>query len=395
MARALAGVTAAANMRPSVLYLVTEDWYFVSHRLDLARGARDAGFKVIVGTRFNDHREILQAEGFTLYDIPFERSMRHPMSDFLAWRAISRLLRNETPSIVHLVSLKPILLGGLASRGTTTTVLMAFTGMGYIFSSSDNLARLLRPFITFVLRIIAKRPGIWSTAQNRDDADLIRERNIVNSDRLGIIAGSGVDTQAFNVDPTAAASRSIVLFPARLLRDKGVHEFVEAARIVRETRRQIRFVLAGAHDLDNPAVVSKKVLDEWQRMNLVEWWGDCRDMAAVYAQARIVCLPSYREGLPKALLEAAACGRPLVATDVPGCREICRDGETGLLVPVADAPALARAIMRLLDDDALAERFGRAGRQLVLQEYSSRIVIGATLALYQRMLAAASMPISG
>lgn len=379
-------IAAGNACAPRLLFLVTEDWYFISHRLGLARRAREAGFEVIVGTRFNADRALLAAEGFTLCDIPFERSLRHPCADWRAWRAIRAVLARERPDVIHLVSLKPILLGGLAARALPgSAVLMAFTGLGYIFSSGDALARAMRPWIVSALRRLAARAQCWLLLQNDDDRALLGARGIGVAARTCVIPGSGVDIEQFAESPLPPVSRPLVLLPARLLRDKGVHEFVEAARLVRAARPQVRFVLAGARDDDNPAVVPAAVLERWQRDGLVEWWGHRTDMADVYAQASIVCLPSYREGLPKALLEAAACARPLIATDVPGCREICRHEQTGLVVPAGNAEALAQAIVRLLDDPALATRLGSAARARVMREYTLDAIASATLALYARM----------
>ncbi len=375
-----------AAQAPRLLFLVTEDWYFVSHRLGLARRARNAGYQVIVGTRFNADRSLLAAEGFTLYDIPFERSLRHPHADWRAWRSVRALLARERPDIIHLVSLKPILLGGLAARSQANcAVLLAFTGLGYIFSSGDWLARAIRPGLVLALRWLAKRARSWLLLQNEDDHALLGALGIGVPARTRVIAGSGVDIDQFSERALPPLTRPLVLLPARLLRDKGVYEFVEAARALRAEHPQARFVLAGARDEDNPAVVPAAMLDQWQHDGLIEWWGHRTDMADVYAQASIVVLPSYREGLPKALLEAAACGRPLIATDVPGCREICRHEHTGLLVSAGDPAALTAAIARLLDDAALAARLGAAARAHVLREYTLDAVADATLALYTQM----------
>lgn len=374
---------AAPATAPTLLFLVTEDWYFVSHRLGLARRAQAAGYRVIVGTRFNADRALLADEGFTLYDIPFERSLRHPRADWRAWLTIRALLRRERPQLVHLVSLKPILLGALA--WPAGAVLMAYTGLGYIFSSQDHLARLMRPLIVTLLRLCAARRRSWQLMQNDDDRALLDALRIGTPARTRVIAGSGVDLAHYPATPMPPAARPLVLLPARLLRDKGIHEFVAAAREVLTVHPALRFVLVGARDADNPAVVSAETLAAWQREGVIEWWGHRRDMPEVYAQASIVCLPSYREGLPKALLEAAACARPLIATDVPGCREICRHEETGLLVPPGDAPALAAAIRRLHEDRELAARLANGARARVAAHYTLDAIAGATLALYAQM----------
>ena len=375
---------------PRLLFLVTEDWYFQSHRLGLARHARDAGYEVCVGTRLESCRAELEAEGFRLFPIPFERSLRHPLRDFAARRAIGRLLQDFQPDLVHLIALKPILLGSWAlARGRhTTPALAAFTGLGYLYSSSDGLARTLRPLVSILLRRCLARNRTWSLVQNADDQHLLQTSAIAPRQRLALIAGAGVDTVEFRAQPLPPSAAPVVLLPARLLIDKGLREFVEAARAVKGRQSSVRFVLVGAHDQDNPAAVEQKLLDAWLASGIIEWWGYRRDMADVYAQASIVCLPSYREGLPKALLEAAACARPLIATDVPGCREICRPGLNGVCVPVRDPQALAHAIEDLLAQPQLRQQYGEQGRRLVEREFSLENIAAQTLALYAEVRAA-------
>lgn len=374
---------------PRLLFLVTEDWYFHSHRLGLAGAARAAGYEVLVGTRLTAHGEMIAAHGARACPIPFARALLRPWTDWRAWRAIRALLAREQPDLIHLVALKPILLGGLA-RGAapTTPLLLAFTGLGYIFSSRDALARAIRPLVALLLRYIARRPAVWVLTQNADDASVLRELGVGSPARSRTIAGAGVDTTAFSPSSEPATGPPLVVLPARLLRDKGVYEFVAAAQLLRARGVAVRCVLVGARDTDNPAAVPAAQLDAWLREGVIEWWGQRSDMPAVYAQASVVCLPSYREGLPKVLLEAAACGRALVASDVPGCREICRHEVSGLLVPARDPSALAAALARLLDDAPLRARLAGRARQLVLEEFALARIAADTLALYGDMRAA-------
>ncbi len=370
-----------------VTFLVTEDWYFCSHRIGLARFARDAGYEVCVGTRIGSRRAELEAEGFALVDIPFERSLRHPLRDFQAYRAIRRLLSDLQPDIVHLVSLKPILLGGCALNGDRDTPsISAFTGLGYLFSSTAPLARCLKPVVGRLLRRLLSRPGSWILAQNTDDLALLRAHGIDADGRSKLIRGSGVDVDEYRPQPVLEETPPIVLLPARILADKGVNEFVEAARVLRERGVAARFVLAGAHDPDNPGAVDRASLKRWLDEGVVEWWGHCRNMPEVYARSALVCLPSYREGLPRCLLEGAACARPLIATDVPGCREICVDRQTGLVVPVRDAPALSQAIEKLLADPELRRRYAQNARDLVARDFSLERVARETLEFYDEIL---------
>lgn len=315
--------------RPLLLYVVTEDWYFMSHRYGLACRARDAGWRVAVATRVGDHGAALRAAGFEVHPVPFERSLRHPLRDLVAWHALGAVYRRVRPDLVHLVSLKPILLGGLLPSRRPPPTVLAFTGLGYVFSSPARLARLLRPLVVGLLARAARR-ATWSIVQNEDDRALLARLGVLGDEQVSVIAGSGVDLAAFPALPPAAGERPVVLLPARVLRDKGVHEFARAAALLRTSHPHARCVIAGAHDRDNPGAVASADLEAWVASGVLEWWGHRTDMADVYAASSVVCLPSYREGLPKALLEAAASARPLVASAVPGCREICVDGESGL-----------------------------------------------------------------
>lgn len=383
------GTPAISGGKPRVLFLVTEDWYFVSHRLALAEHVRAAGFEVVVGTRCGAAATHIRAAGIALAEVPFERSLRHPLRDLRALLACARLVRRVRPDVVHLVSLKPILLGAsaLALAAPRTPALWAFTGMGYLFTSEATLARCLRPLVTRLLALLHRPRRSAVVVQNEDDRALLASLHIAD-ESLRVIAGAGVDLDAFRPrQPLPAVP--LVLLPARLLRDKGVEEFVAAAARIRAVRPEVRCVLAGALDRDNHGAIGRAELDDWLARGVVEWWGHCNDMAAVYNQATVVCLPSYREGYSKALLEAAACGRALVASDVPGCRELCREGVTGRLVPARDAAALATALLDLLDEPARCAEMGRAARELVEREHGVARVADATVAVYRELIAAA------
>jgi glycosyltransferase involved in cell wall biosynthesis len=380
-------MTPANDARPCLLFVVTEDWYFMSHRVGLAQRARDAGWRVVVAARESEHAAAIRALGLEFVALPFERALTYPWRDLRLLLTLRGVMRELAPSLVHLVSLKPILLGGLALRllPRACPAVLAFTGLGYIFSSRAGLARLLKPLVIRLLASVARRDDAWVLAQNRDDLELLTRCGIASPRRASIIAGAGLDLAEFPATPLPPRDGALVVLPARVLRDKGVYEFVAAAAIVRAQRPDVRFVLVGAHDTANPGAVDARDLDAWLATGAVEWWGHRRDMAAVYAQAYIVCLPSWREGLPRALLEAAACARPLVATDVPGCREICIADETGLVVPAQDAEALAAALLRMLDDAALAARCALAARAKVEREFTLARIADQTLALYRQL----------
>ena len=377
----------AATRRPCLLFVVTEDWYFMSHRVGLARRALDAGWRVVVAARESDRAADIRAQGLEFVALPFERALTYPWRDVRLVAALRRVLGEVAPDVVHLVSLKPILLGGLALRLSprATPAVLAFTGLGYIFSSSAGLARLLKPVVVRLLKHIAHERRAWVLAQNRDDLALLCEHGVADAARASIIAGAGLDLDAYPATPLPPRDAALVILPARVLRDKGVHEFVAAAARVRALRPDVRFALVGSHDVANPGAVDARELTQWVASGAVEWWGHRRDMAAVYAEAYVVCLPSYREGLPRVLLEAAACARPLIATDVPGCREICIDGETGITVPAQNVEALVEALLRMLDTPALAATCAAAARARVEREFTLTRIADETLALYQRL----------
>jgi glycosyltransferase involved in cell wall biosynthesis len=374
---------------PRLLYLITEDWYFWSHRLDLARAAREAGYDVIVATRVTDHGERIRGEGFQLEPLEMVRRSRNPFREVIAVAELVRLYRRIKPDVVHHVAMKPILYGSLAAWLTRVpSVINAFAGLGYAFMDERN--ELLRWCVKSALRIVIRLGHSVVLVQNREDQDRLVGEGVVPTFRARIIAGSGIDVAAYSMQPQPSGIPVVVL-PARMLWDKGVGEFVEAARRLKQKGVHARFILVGRRDEHNPAAIPEIHLKEWVKAGVVEWWGHREDMPAVYAAAMLVVLPSYREGLPKVLLEAAACGKAIVATDVPGCREIVRDRFNGLLVAPRDSTALAAAIEELLSDQALREVMGQRSRTRVLAEWSSPRITEQVLGLYRDMVTASAI----
>lgn len=369
--------------QPRLVFFVTEDWYFCSHRLPLARAARAAGFEVAVVTRVQRHAAQIRDAGIELIPIDLARGSKNPFTELRTLSQLIRLYRRLKPDIVHHVALKPVLYGTIAARlAGVPTVINALAGLGYLFSSVDFAARLSRPLLEIGFRTLLK-PS-WIIVQNPDDRQLLMERELIDAQRTTLIRGSGVDLEAFAPAPEANGIPLIVL-PARLLWDKGVGEFVAAARLLRQQNVAARFALVGAPDPANPASVPQATLEAWRAEGVVELWGWRDDMADVFRDCHVACLPSYREGLPKALIEAAACGRPLVTCDVPGCREVVRHGINGLLVPLRNPVALAAALKQLVDNPRQRAVFGRRARDIAVAEFSLSAVIGQTLALYQEL----------
>ena len=366
------------RQKVKILFLVTEDWYFWSHRLPLARAARDEGFEVIVATHVQDYGERIIQEGFRLIPIKLRRLNRNPFREMLSIMELIKIYRTEKPDLVHHVAIKAALYGTLAARVVRkSAVVNAFAGMGYVFSSSRSRAKFLRLLIRTAFRLTLNVRNGRVIIQNPDDRELLVKANILKREKSCLIRGSGVDPERFLMIPEPPG-RPLIILASRMLWDKGIGEFVEAARILSRARTKARFALVGRVDSDNPASIPITQLEEWHAGGSVEWWGYREDMPAIFSQAHIVCLPSfYGEGVPKVLIEAASCGRAIVTTDTPGCREIVRDGENGFLVPPHDAKALAQAIRRLIDNPSLREKMGGRGREIAIREFSlDRVIIG-------------------
>ena len=376
------GVKAA----PRLLFVVTEDWYFCSHRLYLACAAKAAGFDVAVATRVARHGDQIRDAGIRLQPLQMVRGGISPWQEVVAFFDLVRIFREERPDILHLVAVKPVIYGGLAARlAGIRRIVSALPGLGYVFSSARPKARLLRPFVRMAYRLLLRGRQKRLILQNPDDVKLFIGMGLASQDSIRLIRGSGVDTRLFAPVPEPGGMPLIVL-PARMLWDKGVGEFVAAAHELRSRGIVARFVMVGDTDAENPASIPEGQLKDWMAQGLVEWWGRRDDMPLVLSQSALVCLPSYREGLPKALLEAASCGRAIVTSDVPGCREIVQNGENGLLVPAGDAMALAGALAFLLQDATERHRMGECGRAKVLGEFSQELVSQATIEVYQELL---------
>ncbi len=366
---------------PRLLFVVTEDWYFCSHRLDLAKAAQAAGFEIHVATRLGQHGERIRAEGFVLHELNLDRRIGNPFREIAA---LIGLLRRVKPDILHNVALKPAVFGSLAARLTgVRRVVNAVSGLGYVFINRSGAAGLLRPLIVAAFRFLFGAKGRHVIVQNAYDKAFFD--TLVDPDRVHLIRGAGIDVDKFVPQPELPGPL-LAAAVSRLLWDKGIGELVEAARLLQARGVALRIALVGKPDPANPRTIAEAEVRRWVADGLVEWWGYKDDVREVWRQAQIAVLPSYREGLPKALLEAAACGRPLVATDVPGCNELVRDDDNGLLVPVRQAAPLADALQRLAGDPQLRARLGHRARERAEQEFSSRQVIAPHLALYRTLM---------
>ncbi len=367
-----------------LLFFVTEDYYFVSHRLRLAVAAQAAGYDVCIVTRVRAAGEVIRAAGLRV--IPFEiaRSSFNPLGDLLTLLRLIEVYRRERPDIVHHVAMKPVLYGTIAARvAGTGRVINALAGMGWLFTSAGGPVGRLMPIVRRCLAAAVKA-GV-AIVQNDDDRQLLVQLGVPTA-QIRTIPGSGVDLHQFRPgrEPDGPP---VVVMPSRLLADKGVLEFVAAARLVRQRGVHARFVLAGDPDPLNPSSVDLATVTQWERDGVIEYRGHVKDVAALLAASHIVCLPSYREGLPKTLIEAASAGKPIVTTDVPGCRHVVTAGENGLLVPPRDATALADALVRLLEQPALRQQMGARGRARAEADFGLDSIIARTLGVYREVLA--------
>lgn len=378
--------TCGLSVSRKLLFLVTEDWYYFSHRHALAVAAIRAGYEVILATRVSRFSERITADSITIIPIAMRRRSLNPLRELGALIELMRIYRRIRPDVVHQVGLKPVIYGTIAARlACVPAVVNALGGLGYVFASGDRLARLLRLPVCWMLQLLLNRRSHRLILQTAHDFVVLRDIG-VRSKTMVVIRGAGVDLDQFTLVPEPPGP-SVVLMACRLLWDKGVGDFVDAARHLRSHGVMARFVLVGEPDPDNPKSIPLETVRQWQAADDIEWWGHRDDMSAVFAQSAIVCLPTvYGEGVPKVLIEAAACGRPIVTTDMPGCREIVRHGENGLIVPVHDIDALAQAIMDLLKDGDRRREMGRHGREIAEREFGIQTVIGQTLSLYESLL---------
>ncbi|MFU0507855.1 glycosyltransferase family 4 protein [Pseudaminobacter sp. NGMCC 1.201702] len=372
--------------RPRLLFVVTEDWYFVSHRITLAKAARNAGFDVAIATRVSADEEVIRAAGLNVYPVDFNRGGVHPLHDLKTFRRLVEIYRSFHPDIAHHVALKPALYGSLAACLTgRPKVVNALGGLGYVFSSKSWRARILHSLIKPILGFAMRMHNSRLIVQNEQDLQRVVDERLAHPETVRLIPGAGVELERYR-QTDAGGEPPLVILPARLLRDKGVGEFVEAASILKREGSLARFALVGRPDPLNPASVSQAEIDAWVSGGLVEAWGWQEDMPAILSQTQIVCLPSYHEGLPKTLLEAAASGCAMIATDIAGCRAVVREGETGLLVPVGDTQALAAALRRMTTDADLRRWCGANARSVAGERFSIERVISRTFEIYRELL---------
>jgi glycosyltransferase involved in cell wall biosynthesis len=371
-----------------LVFVVTEDWFFASHFLPMARAAREVGLDVAVVTRVRDHRAAIETAGGRIIALDVERRSLNPMAAGYAAGRIAAILRAERADIVHCIALRAILTGGAAAvmAGVPRRV-YALTGLGFVGARTDLVGRAARGAMRALIRGPLETRQTHYLFENPDDPRLVG-LDPADAGRVTIVGGAGVDPAAFEPAPLPPQPPLRVAVVARMLWSKGVDLAVDAARQARDGGTDVELSLYGAPDPSNPRAVPDATLREWSRAPGVAWHGPTRDVARVWREHHVCCLPSRGgEGLPRTLLEAAACGRAIVTTDVPGCRTLVRDGVEGVLVPPDDAAALAAALARLAADPALVARMGEAARARILDGFTERHVAEAVTAVYAKLLA--------
>jgi glycosyltransferase involved in cell wall biosynthesis len=379
------------GMQKIVLFANT-DWYLFNFRRSLALALQGEGYDVLLVSPPGEYGPRLRSLGLRWQPLRMDRRSVNPLRETALLMRVAGLLRRERPALLHSFTIKCAAYGSLAARlAHVPARINSVDGLGYVFASSERKARLLRPVVCALLRAALHGRGTQLILQNPDDKAAFERFRLADPGCVDLIPGAGVDCTRYvprGMRDGAPEPRPCVLLAARLLWEKGIAEYAQAARLLRAQGRQVRFLLAGMPDPGNPAAVPEARLREWTEEGVLEWLGHVGDMRGLYASVDIVTLPSYyREGLPTSLTEAAACGLPLVTTDMPGCREVVTDGRDGLLIPPRDAAALATAIARLLDSPALAKRLGAAARAKALAVFDERIVIRRTLDVYHALLA--------
>ena len=374
---------------PRILFVINHAGFFLSHRLPIALAAQRAGYDVTIATPRSKHVPRIQQAGLPWTEIHLSRSGRNPFQELRTIASIAGVYRRQKPDLVHHVSSKPVLYGTPVARMLgVRAVVNAISGMGHVFSGDHAPHPLFQKGVALGYRVALRHPNMRVIFQNVEHERLFLESGWAKAEQSVLIPGSGVDTSVFVPGNRLAHDRMTVVLVSRMLYTKGVVQFVEAAKVLRGEGVDARFVLVGEPDPDNLASIPEAQLRGFAETGAVEYLGRREDMPAVYAEADIACLPTfYPEGIPKALIEAASCGLPIVTTDWPGCREIVRDGVNGTLIPIKDVPALVAALRALINDPAARQSMGERGREMAVEGYSLDSVIAKTLAIYRELLA--------
>ncbi len=370
-----------------ICLVITEDWYFWSHRRSLAQYLTALGHDVHLVTRLSKLKSQIEAAGFTPHSVGLQRTAKNPLSETAVTRRMAALFRELKPDVVHLVGMKPILYGSIASRiAKVPATICAIAGLGWLFTPGGVLKTSARQLVSTYFRYaLANNPRVQYLVQNSHHRDVLLQNKMAGDDQVTTISGAGVNPHRFRVQPEPD-SIPTVMTHARMLWDKGIGDLVDAARIIKQQNVDCRIRLVGDPDPANPASISLEQLNAWNTEQIVSWQGRSSEIPQLLADSHIACLPSYHEGFPLSLVEAMSCGRAVVTNDIPGCRDAVTHEQSGLLVPKGDASALANALVRLIQDPALRRRFGAQGRRDVMRRMCSEIVNQQTLECYIQLL---------
>jgi glycosyltransferase involved in cell wall biosynthesis len=379
--------------QPRIVFVDNSLDAFRRDRMQLVHAARDLGLEIHVAAPRGRDPADSGNEAFAFHAIPMTRKGTSMWKEPVTVLALLRLYRGLCPSLVHHLRLKPVLYGSLAANlAGVPAVVNTLTGLGFIFTDQSEKTVPVRKWVEMGCRRAFRHPNLRVIFQNPDDRAVFIRKGMVTGEQAAVIKGSGVDLSVYRPS-SEPDGLPIVILASRMLWDKGVAQFVEAARILKSEGVQARFALAGEPDPDNPAAIPYEQLEVWQESGEIEWWGlqEPQNMPDVLARSHIVCLPSYREGIPRILIEAAASGRPIVTTDAPGCRELVRPGVNGIIVPSRDTSSLASALRFLIEHPEARIAMGANNRQVAVQEFSQELVIAQFMAVYRDLLRAASL----
>ena len=370
---------------PTILFVVNDPAFFLSHRLSIARAGKRRGVEIHVATPLEDCVKCIKDEGFIHHPLKLKKHGTSIIFELITIIGIYRIFKSLKPDLVHLVTIKPVIYGGIAARlSKIPSVVSAISGLGHLFIDRGVVVSILRKIAMYGYRLALKHPCQKVIFQNSDDLNFFLKYKLVDKSKTIIIKGSGVDVDLFLPTQTPAGP-PIVLLAGRMQWEKGIATFVQAAKKILQLGVLARFVLVGGRDSWNVSTIPLATLDEWQKEGVVEWWGRQSNMPEILGSSTLVCLPSHREGLPKVLIEAAACGKAIVATDVPGCREVVLDGENGLLVPAENVDALVDALIKLLKDVPLRISMGKVGRELAVNQFCQALVVDQTFEVYDSL----------
>jgi glycosyltransferase involved in cell wall biosynthesis len=366
-----------------ILFIVNVDWFFISHRLPIALATIKQGYEVHVACEITDKKTMLESLGLIVHPLTLSRSGTGIFSEFKTLKQLFTIIKLVGPDITHSITIKPVLYGNIISRLLRVpTRVASISGLGYVFIASGIKAKFFRVFIALLYRS-ALSDAKTVIFQNSSDRDVLKKLRAIKPEQELFIRGSGVDLSLYPVLPEPK-DKLVVMLVARLLIDKGVYEFVKAAEIIKAQVDNVRMVLVGSPDPGNPSSVTMLKIKSWVDADIIEYWGHSSEVATTMSKSNVIVLPSYREGLPKVLIEAAACGRAVVTTDVPGCRDAIEPNETGLLVDVKSASSLASGVLILINNDNLRYKFAKNARKLAERDFNINDVVSMHLSIYSK-----------